>query len=97
MSESWSYDKARHIDRWGERWHFERRHIFDAATPCEEPYELYFRNDDNSEYGVLRFERQKDNPYRDYKLVVTKIMNNRTFRRSLLDPDTKTVWRKNWK
>ena len=97
MKEFWSNDKTRHTDRRGKRWHFVQRYIFETSTPCEDPYELYFRNDDGSEYGVLRFERRKDNPYRDYNLVVTKIMNNRTFRRTLLDPETKAVWRKNWK
>jgi len=46
---------------------------------------------------MLRFERRKDNPYRNYETMVNKIMNNKKFRNTLVAPETKEVWSKNWK
>jgi hypothetical protein len=73
-------------------------HSLDSAIPpADRPYELYFRSDDRSQFGLLRFERAKDNPYRDHEAAVTKIMNNASFRRSLLASETSSIWRRNWK
>jgi hypothetical protein len=96
MGEMWSYDKVKRLDNKGQRWHFVSRYFFIEGVE-DTPYELYFRNDERTECGLLRFERSKDNPYRDYVAVVTKIMNNARFRESLLDPETKDVWNKSWK
>jgi hypothetical protein len=97
-SESWSYERKQRRDKKGMRWHFVSRWLVDPRVPYEErPFELYFRNDDRTEFGLLRFERRKDNPYRDYKAMVTKIMNDADFRRTLLAPDTAKVWRRTWK
>ena len=62
-----------------------------------EPRELYFRNDDETEFGMVRFERIKDFPYRDWDFLMNKILNNIPFRTSHLDADTASVWKKNWK
>src|SRR5262245_27609572 len=96
--ETWSYERKHRRDQSGERWHFARRSTHDPSIPYEDrPYELYFRNDDRTEFGLLRFARLKDNPYRDYEMVVMKIMNDRDFRRTLLAPETASVWLKSWK
>lgn len=92
----WSYDRVKRIDRNGGRWHFVTHYLF-ADVREDEPREIYFRNDQKTEFGMLRFERIKDNPYRDYSTIVNKIMNNAPFRRALLDNETATVWKKNWK
>ena len=97
-SDHWSYERKHRSDKGGRRWHFVSRSTFDPAVPYEDqPYELYFRDDDRTQFGLLRFARRKDNPYRDYETVVTKIMNDHDFRRTLLDPSTEDVWSKNWK
>ena len=96
MQESWSYHRTKTFDQVGGRWHFATKY-FAAAKGEDEPREIYFRNDDSTEFGMLRFERQKDNPYRDFHAIVTKIMNNAPFRRSLHDDKTARIWRKNWK
>jgi hypothetical protein len=92
----WSYDKEKRFDNRGNRWHFVMN-LFIKLNDEDSPYELYFRNDERTEFGLLRFERKKDNPYRDYMTVVTKIMNNVEFRKTLLNPETESVWNKNWK
>src|SRR5688572_26971136 len=77
MRESWSYDKEKHFDNKGNRWHFVRRDFFDSTVDYgERPYELYFRDDEKTEFGLLRFEKSKDNPYRNYETLIKKIMNN---------------------
>lgn len=63
----------------------------------ERPFEIYFRDDERTVFGVLRFERRKDNPYRDYEMMVNKIMNDADFRNSLVDPETESIWNRNWK
>jgi hypothetical protein len=94
----WTYERQRRYDTNGTRWHFVAHDAIDPAIPYDvRPYELYFRNDERTEFGVLRFARRKDNPYRNYEVTVNKIMNNRAFRASLLDPSTEGVWRKGWK
>jgi len=95
--ELWSYERKRRCDRTGVRWHFASRLLISDVPYEERPFELYFRNDDRSEFGLLRFEHRKDNPYRDYEVMVTKIMNDVEFRRTLLDPKTAGVWSKGWK
>jgi hypothetical protein len=98
MSEMWSYDKTKRFDKKGERWHFVRRYIWgEQGDSNEQPFELYFRDDARTEFGLLRFERQKDNPYRDYDLMINKIMNDAEFRKTLLIPETEGVWNRNWK
>jgi hypothetical protein len=94
----WIYERQRRHDTNGTRWHFVKHDVIDPAIPYDErPYELYFRNDERSEFGVLRFARQKENPYRNYEVTVNKIMNNESFRATLLDPASEMVWRKSWK
>lgn len=98
MKDTWSYDEDKRFDKKGRRWHFVYRSFHDSDAAYEErPYEVYFRNDDRTEFGLLRFERLKDNPYRDYLTVITKIMNNDAFRQTLLNPDTDQIWQKSWK
>ena len=97
MKDLWSYDKTKRFDRNGQRWHFVMRYFHSIAEGEDEPREIYFRNDDRAEFGILRFERVQDNPYRDYVTIVNKIMNNVPFRRLLLDPETASIWKKNWK
>src|SRR5207253_7762982 len=93
-SETWSYERKQRRDKRGVRWHFVNHSVVDPDVPyTQRPFELYFRNDERTEFGLLRFEQRKDNPYRDYEAMVTKIMNDVDFRRTLLDPDTARVWR----
>ena len=96
MGEMWSYDKVKRFDGKGHRWHFVSRYFF-IEDSDNEPYELYFRNDERTEFGLLRFERRKDNPYRDYDTLITKIMNNAEFRKTLIAPETENIWNRNWK
>lgn len=96
MQDEWTYHRAKKFDRHRVRWHFVTRYFY-AAEGQDEPRELYFRNDDATEFGMLRFEKLQDNPYRDWDAIVTKILNNVPFRRSLLDEETAAVWKKNWK
>jgi len=94
----WSYEKAKRFDNKGRRWHFVSRYIWEAGIDFDEqPYELYFRNDERTEFGLLRFEKRKENPYRDYETIVNKVMNNDKFRKTLIKPETEEVWSKNWK
>ena len=41
----------------------------------EQSFEIYFRNDARTAYGVLKFPKRKDNPYRNY---ITMIKTMRT-------------------
>lgn len=68
-----------------------------VAKGQDEPREIYFRDDAQTEFGVLRFEKLQDNPYRDFAAITYKIMNNKPFRCSLLDSETASVWTKSWK
>jgi hypothetical protein len=98
IRELWTYERQHRHDTNGTRWHFVAHDVIDAGIAYEDrPYELYFRNDDRTEFGVLRFARRQDNQYRDYEMMVTKIMNNKAFRATLLDASTEAVWRKGWK
>lgn len=94
----WSYEKQKRFDNKGKRWHFVYHDLDDSDTPYEEqPIEIYFRDDERTAFGVLRFERRKDNSYRNYEMVVNKIMKDADFRKSLLAPETEGVWNRNWK
>jgi hypothetical protein len=96
--EMWSYDKDARFDREGTRWYFVRRDNINPHLPyAEQPVEIYFRDESRSEFGVLKFLRRKDNPYRNYVTMINKVMNDTEFRKSLLDPQTKNVWKRNWK
>ena len=75
------------------RWHFVQ-HMFVGEN---QPFELYFRNDDRTEFGLLRYERHEDYPYHDWEKVLDKIMNNIEFRKTLLKEETQEIWNKNWK
>jgi hypothetical protein len=98
MSDWFSYEKKKRFDSSGRRWHFVYHELGDDALPNDDrPYELLFRSDDRSEFGRIRFERRKDNPYRDYDALVSKIMTDSEFRRSLSAPETKELWRRSWK
>lgn len=96
LDDHWAYQRAKTYDRLGVRWHFVVR-TFDVQPGEDEPREIYFRNDEKTEYGMLRFERLKDNTYRDLKAITNKIMNNRPFRNALLDEETAVEWSKAWK
>ena len=98
MEEMWSYQKAKSFDKNGNRWHFVMRYFFDSTIDYgDRPYELYFRDDERTEFGILRFEKIKDNPYRNYETLINKIMNNVEFRETLLNPETEGLWNRNWK
>jgi hypothetical protein len=98
MKDTWYYDKDKRLDKKGNRWHFVHRSFFNTAIPYDErPDEWYFRDDARTVFGVLRFEREKDNPFRNYEVMITKIMNDESFRKTLLAPETEKVWSKGWK
>jgi hypothetical protein len=65
MQDDWTYHRAKKYDRNKVRWHFVTRY-FHVGDGKDEPRELYFRNDDGSEFGMLRFEKLQDNPYRSW-------------------------------
>jgi len=93
----WSYDEAKHVDRHGVRWHFVHHDVVIPGVDYDDrPDELYFRDDAREQFGVWRIERAKDNPFRDYATKVRKILNDVDFRESLLDPETRNVWRRAW-
>jgi hypothetical protein len=93
--EMWSYQNKRFYDRKGRRWHFMFHHVWLRGTAVQDqPYALYFRNDERTAFGVLRFEHVKDCPYRNFDTVIRKIMDNDEFRATLLDEESKSVWRR---
>lgn len=92
--EIWSYQPEKFFDRKGGRWHFMFHHRFlEDRAPEEQPYILFFRDEERTVFGVLRFERVKDNPYHGLATVTRKIMEDADFRATLLDEDSKSVWR----
>jgi len=98
MKDFWSYDNKHRISKSGERWHFVSCTYFDDILPFNEtPYSLYFRNDNYTIFGVIIFEKKKDNPYRDNEVLINKILNNKDFRNNLLDNSTSEIWKKSWK
>ena len=97
-ADHWSYERQPRFDQSGRRWHFVSRSMLGSEVSYEErPFELYFRDDDRTQFGLLRFDRRKDNPYRNYDTMVTKIMNDPEFRQALLAPETSGVWKRSWK
>ena len=71
---------------------FHHRYLADRS-PDEQPYALHFRNDERTVFGVLRFDRSKDNPYPSLATVARKIMDDDDFRLSLIDEGSKRVWK----
>jgi len=97
MNDHWSYDKNKYLDASGMRWHFVRRSFLDDAVAYEErPVEVYFRNDDRTFFGLIRFNHSKDIPYRHENLV-EKVITNADYRQKHEAPDTATVWLNNWR
>jgi hypothetical protein len=98
MKELWTYDKEKRFSSNCERWHFVHMDCFDDNVPYEEtPTAWYFRNDKNTIYGILKYDKRKENPHRDYMTMINRIMNKSEFRETLLDESTKDIWNKNWK
>jgi hypothetical protein len=98
MSELFSYEKKKRVDEQGRRWHFVYHDLGDESVPYDErPYELLFRDDERREFGRIRFDRRKDNPFRDYEALVVKILGDPKFRLSLSDPASENLWRRSWK
>lgn len=97
MREHWNYSKNDYRDSKGKKWHFVTcSYLDDELDYSEAPIEFYFRNDDRSFYGCIRFERKKDNPYHFEKLT-QKIMNNKEFRELHEKSESKQIWSRNWK
>jgi hypothetical protein len=94
----WSYDKRKRFDKKGMGWHFVHHYVWEKDVAFEDlPFELYFRNEERTEFGLLRYEKRKDYPYRDWEKMLNKIMNNIEFRKTLLNAETKAIWNRNWK
>ena len=97
MKEHWSYDSAKHFDKYGEQWHFVRRSFLSETMPYKErPIEIYFRNGSGTYYGSIRFEHTKNNPYKHEKLV-EKVMRDNEFREKCRSQNTKNIWLNSWK
>ncbi|MCK5534299.1 hypothetical protein KAI68_04215 [bacterium] len=98
MKEMWTYDKHKRLDKNGNRWYFVRHDFIDEQIDYDErPFEIYFRNEERTIFGVLKVKKAKDNSYKDYKTMINVIMNKNEFRNKLLDPETESLWNKNWK
>ena len=92
--ETWSPHVKKCHDRHGDGWHFLFQHrILADRAPDEQPYALFFRNEEATVFGVLRFERADDNPYGDFAAITRKIMDDDGFRESLLDSGSQKVWK----
>jgi hypothetical protein len=92
--ETWSLQTKKFHDKKGGRWYFMFQHRYlDDRAPDEQPYALHFRDNDRTVFGVLRFERSKDNPYGSFATVTRKIMDDAVFRASLIDEGSKKVWK----
>lgn len=103
MREAWEYDRSNWLDQRGHRWHFVERWAWESDAKFwyedrtgNRSYDLYFRDDARTIFGVIKFPRSRDNPYWSEKLK-DKIMNNADFREEYIDAETKRVWRKSWK
>lgn len=90
MQDEWTYERKKRFDKHRVRWHFVNRYIDEAR-------EIYFRDDAETTFGMLRFDRPQDNTYRDFDTIANKIMNTVPFRNSLLDPSTQSIWKKKWR
>lgn len=98
ISENWSYDRSKRISADGTQWHFVTHDFpYDDIDYDEAGFEIYFRDEHRSVYGVVKFERRKDFPYSNYEKFVEKIMNNKDYREQYLASDSSTVWLKSWK
>jgi hypothetical protein len=92
--ENWSPHIKKFHDQAGGRWHFMFQHRYlEERAPDEQPYALHFRNDERTIFGVLRFERSKDNPHGSFADVAHKIMDDAEFRASLVDAGSQKVWK----
>lgn len=103
MREAWDYDRKRWVDDKGNRWHFAQHHTWESDIENwyedrtgDRPYTLYFRDDAKTIFGVVRFQRGRDNPYH-YDKLKHKIMNDPEFRDQFVAPGTKKVWKRSWK
>ncbi len=97
MGELWSYDSTKYLDKKGEGWHFVRRSFTeDNISYGDRAVEIYFRNNSRTFFGLIRFEHQKDIPYKHSKLV-EKVMTDKEFRGNHEAPWSKDVWLKSWK
>jgi len=97
MNDHWSYGNEKYFYKTGEQWHFVRRSFLTETVSYEErPTEIYFRNGSRTYYGLISFERMKDNPYKHEKLV-EKIMRNKEFRKLHETPESEKIWLKSWK
>ena len=97
MREHWSYSKQNYKDSKGQKWHFVTcSFMSDELDYSETPIEIYFRNNDRTYFGCIRFERKKDNPYKFAKLA-EKVMANQEFREQCIAPESEEVWSRNWK
>jgi len=103
MREAWDYDRKKWLDEKGNRWHFVERRTWSGGAEVwhedrtgDRSYDLYFRDDARTIFGVIKFPRSSDNPYW-YGKLKEKIMNNADFRKRYVDPATKSIWKKSWK
>jgi hypothetical protein len=104
MRESWEYDKKKWLDKKGDRWHFVSHHAWDGDAEFwykvgtrNMSFDLYFCDDARTTFGVIRFPHHQDNPYHWYDTLKNKIITDKEFRKGLIDPETKQIWKKNWK
>lgn len=96
--EFWSYDPKERRDKNGKRWHFVKHETYPESTPFEEQFvEWYFRDDEKKIYGNIAFSHRKDDPFDSADQLKDKIMNDPDFQHTLLKPETRSVWAKNWK
>jgi len=92
--ETWSLHQKKFYDCNGGRWYFLFHHLYlTDREPEEQPYALYFRNEERTVFGVLRFEHSRDNPYISFATVARKIMEDTEFRSSLVDEGSEKVWK----
>ena len=97
MREHWSYSTKKRADKKGENWHFVTCSLMEADVDySEQPVEYYFRNDNRTYFGKVRFERRKDIPYM-FEKFAEKVMSDSDFRKRYEAPETKSVWLKNWR
>ena len=92
--DTWSLQTKKFHDKKDGRWYFMFHHRYlDDRAPDDQPFALYFRDDERTVFGVLRYEHSKDSPYRSLDTVARKIMDDAEFRSTLLDECSKKVWK----
>ena len=103
MPDGWDYDRKKRLDKKGNRWHFAEHWTWKGDAKFwyldrtgDRSYDLYFRDDARTIFGVIKFARTRDMSYGFDKLK-EKIMNDPKFRQPLIAPGTKRVWLKSWK